>query len=406
MAMYFALVWRNLWRNRNRTLITAASVFFAVILVLFMRSMQLGTYAHIIDSTVRLSTGYLQIQDKGYWEKKSIDNTFEMDPDLQKTIGLVPHVTRTVPRFEGYALASSGNKSRVVFIEGIEPEKEDKMSGLKRYLKMGSFLSSNSNGALPGSKLMEALSMNLGDSLTVLGQGFHGISAAGAFPTTGIMHLPIPEMDSRTVFMSVKRAQDLFAAPKRLTAIALMIDDPGEMHSIKNSLMQLLPENLVVKDWQEMMPELVQSIELDNSGGLIMLGILYMVIAFGVFGTAMMMAAERRREFAVLVSVGMKRVKMMWVVLLETVVIGLIGAAAGAAASIPLLLYFHAHPIHLSGEGAEAMLQYGFEPIMAFSLTAGMFARQAIVVAMISILSCVYPIWSIGRFKVVDILRA
>jgi len=175
---------------------------------------------------------------------------------------------------------------------------------------------------------------------------------------------------------------------------------------VKSRIKQALPSGLVVKDWQEMMPELVQSIEFDNSGGLIMLGILYMVIAFGVFGTVMMMTAERYREFAILVSVGMERWKMSLVIFIETVIIGFLGAAAGAAISIPLLFYFHAHPIHFSGQAAQAMLQYGFEPIMAFRVSPDLFFHQALVVLVISLLSTIYPIWSVGRFKIVNALRS
>jgi ABC-type lipoprotein release transport system permease subunit len=220
------------------------------------------------------------------------------------------------------------------------------------------------------------------------------------------VELPVTELDGRVAFMPLGLVRGLFAAPGRVTALAVMIDGPQEMQAVKKSITEVLPPGLVVKDWRAMMPELVQSIELDNSGGLIMLAILYMVIAFGVFGTVMMMAAERRREFAVLISVGMKRRKLCAVVFIETLIIGLIGAAAGALSSIPLLLYFHGHPIHLSGQGAQAMLQYGFEPIMAFRVSPELFIRQCVVVAAISMMASFYPIWSIGRFKIVSALRA
>ncbi len=406
MSMYFVLAWRNVWRNRNRTLITTASILFAVILVLFMRSMQLGTYGHIIGNTLRLSTGYMQVQARGFWEKRSVDNTFVPSDSLRQSIASVKHVTMAVPRFEGYALASSGMQSRGVSVQGINPDLENRMSGLSRHVKKGAYLTDESHGLLIGSKLARTLSVSMGDTLVLIGQGFHGMSATGSYPVAGIVDLPVPEIDSRVVFMPLRAAQELFAAENRLTALAVMIDEPQNMQAVKDRIARSLPAGLAVLDWQEMMPELVQSIELDNSGGLIMLGILYMVIAFGVFGTAMTMAAERRREFAILVSVGMKRWKMSVVVLLETVLIGLIGSVLGATASIPLLSYFHFHPIRFSGQAAQAMLQYGFEPVLAFRISADIFLHQAMVVLVISLVSTLYPIWSVGRFKIVNALRA
>lgn len=405
MGMYFIIAWRNIWRNRNRTLITTASVLFAVILVLFMRSMQLGTYAHIIKNALQLSTGYLQVQSKGFWEKQSIDNTFALDETLLNSIVSNRHITSAVPRFECFALASSGSQSRGVSVKGIVPDIENHLSGLLKHITSGVYLNEKSPGVLVGSALSEHLSIHTGDSLVILGQGYHGVSAAGSFPVEGIVHIPIPEFDSRVVYMPLSLAQQLFAAPGRLTALAIMIDDPQNLESIKNHIAYTIPPSLIVMDWREMMPELVQSIELDNSGGLIMLGILYAVIAFGVFSTAMMMAAERKREFAILVSVGMKRWKLSLIVFLETIITGLLASIIGIAVSIPMLLYFHSHPIHLSGQAAQAMIQYGFEPQMAFRFTADIFLHQAVVVFVISVASSIYPIWSVGRFRIVNALR-
>lgn len=406
MTMYLSLAWRNIWRNRNRTLITTASVFFAVTLVLFTRSMQLGTYAHIINNTVRLSTGYLQIQAKGFLEKKSIDKSFVLNNSLVNAITRVSHITKTVPRFEAYALASYGAQSRGASIQGIEPELENTMSGLSKYVKNGVYLDKESVGVLVGSKLAELLSIHVGDSLVLLGQGYHGQSAAGAYPVIGLVKLALPELDGRAVFMTLSQAQELYGAPGRATALAIMVDGPQNMEPAAQRIRRFLPSDLVVENWRELLPELVQSIELDNSSGMIMLGILYIIIAFGVFGAAMMMAAERRREFAVLVSIGMKRWKISLTVFLETIFIGLLGASLGAAFSVPLLLFFRAHPIHLSGQGAQAMLQYGFEPIMAFQVNTAMFMHQAIIVVVISMFSTLYPLWTVGRFRIVNALRA
>jgi ABC-type lipoprotein release transport system permease subunit len=387
MGMYLQLAWRNLWRNRNRTLITTASIFFAIVLVLFTRSMQLGTYRHIIRNTVRQSTGYLQIQDRQFWQQRSLDNSLQASAALRRQVDTLPHVTQVLPRLESFALASSGAQSRGVQVEGIDPAAENRLSGLSSHLQRGAYLRPDSSGALVSAKLAEHLGLQIGDTLVLLGQGYHGVSAAGAFPVVGIIALPIPELDSRTVYLSLTQAQWLFAAPERLTALAVMIDDPRNLTSVKDRLSGMLPAGLTVMDWREMMPELVQSIEFDNAGGLIMLAILYVVIAFGVFGTVMMMVAERRREFAILLSVGMKRWRMSLMVLLETIGIGLIGTASGLLASIPLLGYVHGHPVHISGKAAQAMLQYGFEPLMAFSLEPGLFLHQALVVLLLTLLA-------------------
>ena len=136
-----------------------------------------------------------------------------------------------------------------------------------------------------------------------------------------------------------------------------------------------------------------------------MLIILYVVIGFGIFGTIMMMTTERVREFAVLISVGMKRWKLIAVTSMETVMVSMLGALAGVALGIPILIYFHLHPIPLSGEYAEVMLSYGMEPFLPFSAAPGIFVAQTAVVFGLSIVCAIYPYLVIRKLNPVAGLR-
>ncbi len=407
MNMYLTLAWRNLWRNKRRTIITMASVYFAVILVLFTRSMQLGTYEHIINNTLRMYTGYIQIQGEGYWEHRSLENSMAIADSIIDAIRRLPSTTDVVPRLESFALASSGRQTRGAIVMGVDPRRENDMAGLRKRIQKGDYLGQTDTGALIGLQLSEKLKIGVGDTVVLIGQGYYGVSAAGKYAVEGIVEIPEGSFDAGVVYLTLPEAQWLYSADGRLTSVAIMLEGPEHMQDAMQTIMGLVDTATYdVMGWREMVPELVQSIELDNVSGLIMLGILYLVIGFGVFGTVMMMVAERRRESAVLVAAGMRRSRLSLLVFLETLIIGTVGTIVGALTAWPILVYMRANPIVMTGNAADAMREYGYEPLIPFLVEPSIFINQALVVLFIAVVAVLYPVYSITRFKLVDTLRS
>lgn len=405
MGIYLKLAWRNLWRNKKRTLIAASSVFFAVLLALVMRSMQTGSYDFMIDSSVRFSTGYMQVHAKGYWDKRSLDKSMVRDKSTTEKLKHINHITRVIPRLETFTLVSHGNATKVSPIIGINPAAEKTTLKLDEKLTAGKYLTDSSRGLLIGQGLAELLKVGVGDSVVLYGQGFHGITAAAQVPVQGIIKLPIPDLNKSLIYCSLAFAQWLYSADNRITSLSIMIEKPDELEEVRTQVAKLFDDNYEVMTWKEMTPELVQSIEVDNAGGIIMLAILYIVIGFGIFGTIMMMTAERAKEFGILVAVGMKKSKLIFVTTLETIFISLIGVVAGIIVSYPLLLYFYYNPIKLTGDLAETMLAFGLEPIMPFSVAPGIFIAQFWTVLLIALLSAWYPFRFVQKLKTVEAIR-
>jgi len=405
MSTYIKLAWRNLWRNKKRTLIAAASVFFAVILALLMRSMQTGYYDYMIDASVRMYTGYIQVHGKDYWEKRSLEESMVTNADQINKLKNINGVQLIVPRFETYSLISHGNKTKVVQITGIDPQLETKLTDLKKKIVSGLYLSDSSKGIVLAQGLAEILKVEVGDSLVIYGQGYHGVTAAAQILIIGIVKFTLPELNKSFSYLSLSYAQWLFSAPERLTSLSIMIDNPKDLDRIKSDIQKVFNDKYEVMDWEELSPELIQSIQIDNASGIIMLGILYIVIAFGIFGTIMMMTAERVKEFGILISVGMKKWKLALVSIYETLFISFIGVFAGAIISIPILLYFKANPIPLTGEMADAIMAWGFEPILPFAVYPGMFFAQIWTVLAIAMVSALYPVLFIRKLKPVEAMR-
>ena len=406
MKTIIIIAWRNLWRNKRRTLITAASVFFGVIFSTVMSSMQEGSYDSNVKNSVRFYTGYLQIQHQDYWEEKTLENHITYDEALFQRIQQNAMVKNITPRLEYFALASRGSATKVAQVTGINPDMEKEVTNITSNIDQGRYLEKGDAGVVIGSLLAENLELGVGDTITLTGQGYRYATAAGLFPVKGIVDFPSQELNKTMVYMALETCQQFYNAPDMLTSVSVMITDNDKLAEVQNQIGSLLPEDYTTMNWKEMMPALVQQIESDRAGGYIFMAILYMIILFGILGTIMMMIAERRRELGVMMAVGMKRLKLATVIVIETFFIGVLGAVTGILGSIPIVGYYVNNPIPLEGQTAEVMERYCWEPFMFFSSEPRIFYLQAIIVFILTVVVAIYPVTKIFTMKEINALRA
>jgi ABC-type lipoprotein release transport system permease subunit len=353
--------------------------------------MQKGSYGNMIKNSVESYSGYIQIHEIGYWENKSINKLLEDSDSLREVIKETPAVDYLIPRLETFALAATESLSKGVAVIGTDPQKENQMTHLQDKLVAGNYLTAEDNGILIAEGLSRYLNLGVNDTLVLLGQGYHGTNAVGKFPVSGILKLVNPQMNNNTVYMPLKVCQYYNGSPNKLTSLVLVVNSYDALEASNAMLKQKLGRQYEVMDWKELQPELVQLIQSDNAGGVIMLGILYMVIAFGIFGTIMMMTIERLREFGVLISIGMQKIRLVWLIFFETLLIGILGLLVSFMAGVPLLFYMHEHPIPLTGSAAKGIEEMGYEPIIPFSLEPSIFFTQGIAIISIVLLCLTYP---------------
>ncbi len=402
----FKIAKRNIWRNKRRTLITAASIFFALFFAMIMRSMQLGTYAEMIKNVVSSYTGHIQIHKTGYWDDKIINNTFPENPKVEKTIAEIPEVAEVVPRLESFALASYKEQTKGSIVIGIKPEKETQMTKLANKIVAGKYLSENDAGILVSEKLASFLKLSVNDTIVLMGQGYHAATAAGKYPVRGIIHLNSPELNNKMIYMPLPEAQALYSAPNMLSSLSILLKNSDNLKIAENKIKDKLKSSkFEVMSWEKITPELKQAIESDNISGQFMLGILYMIVGFGVFGTIVMMTAERKKEFGVMVAIGMKKAKLSVILFYETIFLGFVGIIAGMAVSLPIIFYTGGHPIHISGDAGKAFESFGFDPVIAFSTHPHFMISQILVVFGILLIAFLYPLSKISKLDPVKSMR-
>ena len=405
--MYLKLAWRNIWRNKRRTLITLASIAFAVFFASITQSMQLGTYANMISNSVRFYTGYAQIHKSGYWEEKSLDNSFSLPGNVEEALIANESIVTMVPRIESFSLISFGEKAKGAMLIGIDPAKENYLTSLKEKLVQGQYLTGDENSLIMGQGLAEYLNVKVGDTLALIGQGYHGMNAVGKYGVKGIIKTPIAAFNDQAVYLPLPQAQYYFGMGGQVTSLALNIQDFAKLGRLKKEVNnQLDSADYEVMTWREMMPELVQQIELDYASGKIILYVLYIIIGFGMFGTILMMAKERTYEFGILVAIGMRRMRLKLLSVSEMVILSFCGVALGTFISYPVMAILHFNPIPLTGEFAEVYEKFGIEPVLNFSISPVIFIDQATIILILSMFLGIYPVWYIGRLKVVEAIRS
>lgn len=404
--MILRLAWRNIWRNRRRTFITAASILFAVLFASFMESLQRGAWDNMISNVVNYYFGYVQVHESGYWEEQSIDKAFPLVDSLD-AIGETEEVQAVIPRIESFALASAQDNTAGVLVAGIKPEVEDRMTNLSTRIVEGAYLETGDNAALVASGVADRLSLGVGDTLVLISQGFRGVNAAGKYPIKGIAEFGSPDLNKQMVYLPLPVAQYFYGADGRVTSLALKLESQDDIKPVVQVLhRQLDTAAYEVMDWKEMLPDLVEARQLDTAGNVIVYIILYLIIAFGIFGTILMMAKEREYEFGVLISIGLQRWQLALSVWIEVVMLGILGALSGILASIPVVLYFKWNPIRFSGDMASSLEKFGFEPIFPATFEPQIFLTQALYVFLVTAVLAIYPIVKIRGLQPVEAMRA
>ncbi len=407
MSMYLKLAWRNIWRNKRRTMITVSSIMFAVVFALFVESLERGAGDLFIDNMTRFHTGFIQIQDYRYEDEPSLDNAFFYENSFSERIdGNDSHIAFTVPRIETFMLAAGAEQTRGAIVLGTDLSGENRLNNLEDRLTEGHFFEPGDGSVVLGEGLAGRLNLAVGDTLVLLGQGRFGMTAAGKYEISGMIKHPMRDMNNQLVYISLPDAQWLLSAEDHITSLLVTPEHVRYTDPVAEKLRAGLEnDELRVLTWEEMMPELIEAIEFDRAQTRVMMLILYVVIGFGIFGTILTMTLERLREFGILLSVGMHRLRLALVVFIETVTISVLGVLSGFVLGFFVVLYFYLNPIMLGSDMEDLVQEWGFEPIMPTALAPDIFLWQGLIIFIMTTIICFYPTIKIFTLNILDSAR-
>jgi ABC-type lipoprotein release transport system permease subunit len=404
----FRLARRNLWRNPRRTILTFSAIAFATAILVFMIAFQQGGYRAMIQSAVGVFTGHLQVQVAGYHDNPRLEKYFEGASSLQKRIAELPGVKAVAARGESYALLSSRSRTHGAAVIGVEPKHEPLLSTLPKSIRQGRFLSGNdADEAVVGKTLAKNLSLSLGDTLTLLGQGNEGSLAAATLRVVGIFESGDPDLDRTTMEMPLGTFQDVFSMPDGAHALAIRTANLDRVEEVQKEVSAALAgqSKLVVLPWQDLLEGLKQGITLDAAVGWFLYAVLVFVVTFSILNTFLMAVLERTHEFGVLLALGTRPNYLGRVVMTESVMLLLLGLLVGLGLGCTATLLTGQHGLAFSGS-EELLARWNlptriYPRLNLLSLTVG-----PAVIFVVTFVAALFPLVRIRRLRPVDAMKA
>jgi putative ABC transport system permease protein len=402
------LAWRNLWRQPRRTWLTTGAMVFSNVLLVFMISLQFGMYRLMIENSLEAFTGHLQVQARGYIDEQKMRQTIPAVAALAQQLRRELGSDEVAARATAFALASSEDRSYGIAVFGVEPRYEPNVSNIPGLVREGRYLQDNGAPEIViGQVLARNLKVGVGDELTLIGSGRDGSFAAVVAEVVGLFDSGVADLDRSIAEMPLGPFQDVFYMQGAGHQVVVNAPRLGDVAELEQRVASLLPpgQDLVVHDWDALMPGLKQAIQADISSAVFMYAVLVILVAFSVLNTQLMSVLERTHEFGIVLALGLKPGRLGRLVMLETALMGGMGLLIGALIGGALTAWLGARGFTMPGMeemGAKFNLPSRLHPQVTFaSLLSG-----PLVVFLFSLLASVYPALRLRRLQPVEAMRA
>lgn len=403
--MLLQISWRNIWRNKTRSLVIIAAIALGLWGGIFSTAFMNGMAEQQIFSTIHTETGNIQLNAKNFLLNYDILQNIPNADSAVKTIEKISGVAGVSPRIQMMAMASTATSSTGIMINAVVPAKQKKVSNLYQSVTDGNYFDSpEDNPIVIGQQLADKLHAKIHSRIVMTLQTTGGDITYGAFKVTGIFRTHNTDFDKLNVFVRRKDLQRLINFPENtVSAITVLLNNTDDTKSITTQLKKQFP-NLQIQGWQQLSPMLQATSGTMEEFSLIFVGIVLIALAFGIINTMLMAVLDRTRELGMLMSIGMSPGKVFRMIVLETILLSLTGAAIGVLLSIGAIVYFGKAGINLSiiGEGVNAL---GYSSMVYPQLGIGFYVQLAILVIIISIIAGIFPALKAIRMNPAEAVR-
>jgi len=388
--MLLKLAWRNIWRNRRRSVIVLSAIVVGIIVLVMSESLVEGVLNGMLENQVGSYAAHIQIHQKGFNDNRIIQRTVPDPARVERAMRSIPTVTAYSTRVLSYGLLSSASNSSGVSLIGVHPDQEERVSTIKRSIVEGNYLSGREREIVVGKGLSERLGVVLGDKVVAMASTPDGQVGSDVFRISGIYQTSNSEFDRVCVYISIGTAQRMLAIGDRISEFAVIASSIDSVEQIDRQLELQLDDTYEVLNYKELMPAMMMMIELFGEA----IGIYYLIIGiaviFGIINAMLMSVLERIREFGVLMAMGMKGRKLFSMIMIEALFLGIVGTVIGLGVGVAVYLPFWKYGLDLSAF-AEGLTMFGMGVIVYPVLTPDAVVRMLVSIPFMSVLASIYP---------------
>jgi ABC-type lipoprotein release transport system permease subunit len=402
--MLLRLAWRNIWRNRRRSLIILTSVVVGLIAIVFIEAVVRGFMRQSLDNQLGAHTTHIQVHRAGYHDNPDI-NRFIARPDaVDSALAADARVAASARRILATGLLSSARNSSGVMLVGVEADREQHVTTIQRSIVAGRNIGKGPREILISERMAKTLDMGLGDKVVAMSSTREGRVGSELFRVVGLYRTPILDFDRMHAYIPYATAQTLIGAGNEAAEFALVLGSTADLKTVRDSLQTILGTDLEVQSYEDLIPALAATVELTEQSMIIYYVILGLAMIFGIINTMMMSVFERIREFGVLKAVGMQDGMLFQMVLLEAAMLGAVGTSIGLLLGNALIAWIASTGLDFSWF-AEGLASWGSGAVIYPVVDPLGSVRGGLLIIFMCVLAALQPALRAVRLQPMDAIR-
>lgn len=402
--MLIIIAWRNLWRHRTRSLAIITSVALGVWAGAFIVSLYYGMGNERVRIAIEQEVSHIQVHHPKFRDDHDVVFNFALD-SLEAALRHTPGVKAFSLRTTVQGMLANASASNGVQVNGVDPDAEDKTRGLKNFvIDGGYFEAEKKHQVLVGKKLADKMKLAPGNKIVLTFQDIEQNITSGAFRIAGIYETANAPLDERNVYVRRGDLDDLLDTPGRGTEAAVLLTDESELPAAMAALTRQLP-GLEVQDWRAISPEtalVMSSLDISSS---IIIAIILIALAFGIVNTMLMAVLERTREIGMLMAVGMTKLRLFGMVVLETLLLTLTGCPIGFGLAWLANAWLSKTGIDLSAIAENLLKGFGYGAVIYPDLPGDKVWQIIQIVFVTALLASVFPAWKALKMRPAEAIR-